>query len=142
MIIGTIVDGVVIDHIPAGRGMELYGYLELDKLNCEVALIKNAASSKMGRKDILKIGEVISLNYDILGYIDPNITVNVIRGGERVVKKHPKLPMMIRGVIHCRNPRCITSTEQELEHVFRLADPERGVYRCIYCDTRAKKDNI
>lgn len=142
MIIGTIVDGVVIDHIPAGRGMELYGYLELDKLSCEVALIKNAASSKLGKKDILKIGEVIKLNYDILGYIDPNITVNVIRGGERVLKTHPKLPMTIRGIIHCRNPRCITSTERELEHVFRLSDPESGVYRCIYCETRAKKDNI
>ncbi len=137
MVIGTIKDGYVIDHIPAGRGMELYRYLELDKLECEVALIKNAPSSKMGRKDILKVGEVINLNFDLLGYIDPNITVNVIRNGERVVKKHPQLPLTVRGVIRCRNPRCITSTEQELEHVFRLTDPEKGVYRCIYCDTRA-----
>ncbi len=138
MRIGTIVDGVVIDHIPAGRGMELYQYLELDKLNCEVALIKNAPSPKMGRKDILKVGEVINLNFDILGYIDPNITVNIIRDGKRVMKKHPKLPVMLRGLIHCKNPRCISSTEQELEQVFRLTDPEHGVYRCIYCDTRAK----
>lgn len=138
MIIGTIRDGIVIDHIPAGRGMELYRYLELDKLECEVALIKNAPSSKLGKKDILKVGEVINLNFDILGYIDPRITVNIIRGGERVVKKHPQLPVTIRGMIRCKNPRCITSTEQELEHVFRLTDPERGVYRCIYCDTRAK----
>ncbi len=138
MLIGTIRDGVVIDHIPAGRGMELYRYLELDKLECEVALIKNAPSAKLGKKDILKVGEVINLNFDILGYIDPRITVNIIRGGERVVKKHPRLPVTIRGMIRCKNPRCITSTEQELEHVFRLTDPERGVYRCIYCDTRAK----
>ncbi len=138
MIIGTIRDGIVIDHIPAGRGMELYRFLELDKLNCEVALIKNAPSAKLGKKDILKVGEVINLNFDILGYIDPRITVNIIRGGERVVKKHPQLPVTIRGMIRCKNPRCITSTEQELEHVFRLTDPERGVYRCIYCDTRAK----
>ncbi len=138
MLIGTIRDGVVIDHIPAGRGMELYRYLELDKLDCEVALIKNAPSKKLGKKDILKVGEVINLNFDILGYIDPRITVNIIRGGERVVKKHPQLPVTIRGMIRCKNPRCITSTEQELEHVFRLTDPERGVYRCIYCDTRAK----
>ena len=138
MLIGSIVNGVVIDHIPAGRGMELYKYLKLDKLSCKVALIKNAPSSKLGKKDILKVNEVIDLNFDILGYIDPHITVNIIRDGEKVEKRHPKLPETIRGVIKCRNPRCITSTEQELEHVFRLADPERGVYRCIYCDTRAK----
>jgi aspartate carbamoyltransferase regulatory subunit len=138
MLIGTIVDGVVIDHIPAGRGMELYRYLELDKLSCEVALIKNAPSEKMGKKDILKVNDVIELNFDILGYIDPHITVNIIRNGEKVEKRHPRLPQTIKGVIHCKNPRCITSTEQELEQVFRLTDPEHGVYRCIYCDTRAK----
>ena len=138
MLIGTIVNGVVIDHIPAGRGMELYSYLKQDKLSCEVALIKNAPSSKRGRKDILKVNEVIDLNFDILGYIDPHITVNIIRDGVRVEKRHPSLPHTIRGVIKCKNPRCITSTEQGLEHVFRLTDPEHGVYRCIYCDTRAK----
>ena len=137
MLIGTIVNGVVIDHIPAGRGMELYKYLELDRLDCEVALIKNAPSVKMGKKDILKVNEVIDLNFDILGYIAPNITVNIIRGGEKVEKVHPTLPETIKGVIRCKNPRCITSTEQELEHVFRLTDAENGVYRCIYCDTRA-----
>ncbi len=138
MLIGTIVDGIVIDHIPAGRGMELYKYLELDKLDCEVALIKNASSGKRGRKDILKINEVIDLNFDLLGYIDPHITVNIIRGGRRVEKRHPELPETIKGVIRCKNPRCITSVEQELEHIFRLTDREKRVYRCIYCDTRAK----
>ena len=138
MLIGTIVDGIVIDHIPAGRGMELYRYLELDKLSCEVAFIKNAESSKRGKKDILKINEVIELNFDLLGYIDPHITVNIIRGGELAEKRHPRLPQTIKGVIRCRNPRCITAVEQELEHTFRLTDPEHGVYRCIYCDTRAK----
>ena len=137
MLIGTIVDGIVIDHIPAGRGMELYRYLELDKLQCEVALIKNAPSGKRGKKDILKINEVIDLNFDLLGYVDPHITVNIIRNGERVEKRHPSLPQEIRGVIKCRNPRCITSVEQEIEHIFRLTDPENRVYRCVYCDTRA-----
>ena len=138
MLIGTIVDGIVIDHIPAGRGMELYGYLGLDKLDCEVALIKNAASGKLGKKDILKVNEVIDLNFDLLGYIDPHITVNIIRGGERVEKRHPGLPREIHGIIKCKIPRCITSTEQEIEHVFRLTDRENRVYRCIYCDTKAK----
>ncbi len=138
MLIGTIVDGIVIDHIPAGRGMELYKYLELDKLSCEVALIKNAPSEKRGKKDILKINDIIDLNFDLLGYVDPGITVDIIRGGKRVEKLHPELPEVIRGVIHCKNPRCITQVEQELEHVFRLTDREKKVYRCIYCDTRAK----
>ena len=138
MLIGTIVDGIVIDHIPAGRGMELYRYLRLDELTCEVAIIMNAPSGKRGKKDILKINEVIDLNLDLLGYIDPHITVNIIKNGERVSKTHPALPETIRGVIHCKNPRCITSREQELEHIFKLTDPDRRVYRCIYCDTRAK----
>ena len=116
MIIGTIVDGVVIDHIPAGRAMDLYRDLGLDKLECEVAVIKNASSGKYGKKDILKINEVIDLNYDMLGYIDPHITVNIIRGGERMAK-----------------------IEQELPHIFRLTDREHGVYRCMYCDTKGSK---
>ncbi|HNX99784.1 MAG TPA: aspartate carbamoyltransferase regulatory subunit [Oscillospiraceae bacterium] len=139
MIIGSIVNGIVIDHIPAGRGMELYHYLRLDGMECEVALIKNAASGKYGRKDILKVNEVLALDYDILGCIAPQITVNIIRDGERVEKLHPQLPETITGVLRCKNPRCITSTEQELGHVFRLADRERGIYRCIYCDTKAEK---
>ena len=139
MIIGTIVNGIVIDHIPAGRGMEIYRYLHLDELECEVALIKNAASGKRGKKDILKVGEIIGLDYDLLGYIDPRITVNIIRDGQRVEKLHPSLPERITGIIRCKNPRCMTSTEQGLEHIFRLTDRENGVYRCIYCDTRAEK---
>lgn len=140
MIIGTIVDGVVIDHIPAGRGMELYNYLKLDRLECEVALIKNAVSGKLGRKDILKINEVIDLNFDMLGYIAPQITVNIIENGERTKKIHPQLPETITGVIKCKNPRCITSTERGLQHSFRLTDREHGVYRCIYCDTKAEPE--
>lgn len=139
MIIGTIVDGVVIDHIPAGRGMELYRYLGLDEQESEVALIKNATSHKRGKKDIIKINEAINLNFDILGYLDPGITVNIIRHGERVKKLHPPLPDTITDVIFCKNPRCITSTEQELPHIFRLTDREKGIYRCIYCETRAAR---
>ena len=140
MIIGNIVNGVVIDHIPAGRGLELYHYLGLDRLDCEVAFIKNASSRKHGKKDILKINEVIDLNYELLGYIDPRITVNIIENSVRVKKIHPQLPECITGVLRCKNPRCITSIEQELPHVFKLTDREQGVYRCIYCDTMAERD--
>jgi aspartate carbamoyltransferase regulatory subunit len=139
MIIGNIVDGIVIDHIPAGKGMELYRDLKLDALECMVVLIKNADSQKRGKKDVLKINEVIDLNYEILGFIDPSITVNVIRGGERIHKVNPTLPEMLTNIIHCKNPRCITSTEQELVHVFRLTDRKQGIYRCIYCETRAER---
>lgn len=139
MIIGTIINGLVIDHIPAGRGMELYHYLGLDELSCEVALIKNASSDKYGKKDIIKVNEVIDINLDILGYIDPQITVNVIENGEKTRKMHPTLPETITDVIRCKNPRCITSVEQDLPHVFKLSDRENGVYRCIYCETKAKK---
>ena len=142
MIIGTIVDGLVIDHIPAGRAMELYHYLGLDRLQCEVAIIKNATSGKLGRKDIIKVGEVIDLDQDILGFISPNITVNVIRNGERVDKMHPELPEKISDVIRCKNPRCITSIEQELRQVFKLTDRETATYRCIYCDTKAPKQKF
>ena len=142
MIIGTIVDGIVIDHIPAGRGMELYHYLGLEKLQCEVAIIKNATSEKYGRKDIIKVGEVIQLDLDALGLIDPHITVNIIKNGEKVDKIHPKLPERLTGIIRCKNPRCISSIEQELPHVFRLTDRENAVYRCIYCDTKAEIPEI
>lgn len=139
MIIGNIVNGVVIDHIPAGRGMELYRYLKLDSLECEVALIKNAVSDKCGKKDILKINEAINLNFDMLGYIAPQITVNIIENGVMVKKIHPQLPETITNVIKCKNPRCITSVERELKHMFKLTDRENGIYRCVYCDTRAGK---
>lgn len=139
MIIGTVINGVVIDHIPAGRGMDLYRDLHLDHLECEVALIKNAPSAKWGKKDILKINEIIELNYEILGFIDPRITINIIRDGEKVEKTHPQLPETLTNIIYCKNPRCITSTEQELKHVFRLTDREQGIYRCIYCETKAER---
>lgn len=138
MIIGNIVNGIVIDHIPAGDGMELYTYLGLSELESEVALIKNASSSKYEKKDIIKINEVIDLNYEILGYIAPQITVNIIENGERVKKIHPELPQTITNVIKCRNPRCITQTEQELKHVFKLTDKDSKTYRCIYCESKAK----
>ena len=139
MIIGTIVNGLVIDHIPAGKGMELYHHLGLDKLNCEVAIIRNAPSDKHACKDIIKIAEKMDLDLDFLGYIAPTITVNVIENGERVKKLHPALPEKLTNVIKCRNPRCITSIEQELPHIFRLVDRETGTYRCIYCETKAEK---
>ncbi len=141
MIIGSIHDGLVIDHIPAGKAMEIYDYLDLDQLDCQVAIIKNAESEKRGRKDILKINEIIDLDYDLLGYIDPHITVNVIRDGQRVKKFHPALPEKLVGVLKCKNPRCISSIEQELPQIFQLTDRDKGIYRCIYCDTKAEDKN-
>ena len=135
--ISGIKEGVVLDHIQAGKSMEIYKYLGLGKLDCTVAIIKNARSSKMGRKDIIKIeGLLNSLDLDILGYIDHNITVNIIKDNKIVEKRELKLPKKLVNVIHCKNPRCITSTEQELPHIFYLADPEKQVYRCQYCDEK------
>ena len=135
--ISGIKEGVVLDHIQAGKSMEIYKYLGLGKLDCTVAIIKNARSSKMGRKDIIKIeGLLNSLDLDILGYIDHNITVNIIKDNKIVEKRDLKLPKKLVNVIHCKNPRCITSTEQELPHIFYLADPEKEVYRCQYCDEK------
>ncbi len=139
MIINPITDGIVLDHIQAGKGMELYHILKLDELECAVAIIKNANSVKMGKKDIIKIDQVIDLNLDVLGYIDPGITVNIIQDGKRVKHGHLELPEKVEGVITCQNPRCITTTEQELPQVFRLTDREQGVYRCIYCEAKAKE---
>lgn len=136
MKIDSIKNGIVIDHIKAGEGMKIYHFLNLDKQDCTVALIKNATSQQMGRKDIIKIDSFIDLN--ALGYIDPNITINVIRDGVRVEKYHPELPAKIVNVVRCKNPRCITTTEQELPHVFKLTDPENRVYRCMYCETKAE----
>ena len=140
MIIGQIKDGIVLDHITAGRGMEIYNILGLGKLDCTVAMIKNADSEKKGRKDIIKIGQVIDLDFDVLGYIDPGITVNIIRGGELAKRVYLTLPEKVTGIIRCKNPRCITSTEQELTHEFRLADPQRKIYRCIYCESEASRE--
>ena len=137
MIVGQIKDGIVLDHITAGRGMEIYNILGLGELDCTVAMIKNADSPKMGKKDIIKIGQVMDLDFDVLGYLDPGITVNIIRNGERVKRARLTLPEKVTGIIKCKNPRCITSTEQELVHEFKLADRERKIYRCIYCESEA-----
>ena len=135
--VGKISEGFVLDHIEAGKSMEIYKYLHLDKLDCCVAIIKNAKSSKMGRKDIMKIECPIDfMDLDILGFIDHNITVNIIKDEKIVEKRILKLPKQITNVIKCKNPRCITSIEQELDHVFILADPEKEVYRCKYCEEK------
>ncbi len=139
MNIDSIKNGIVIDHISPGNGMELYRLLSLDDLDCSVALIKNVTSRKMGKKDIIKIDADIDLDTDILGYVDPNVTVNIIREGEIAEKKQIALPERLTGVLYCKNPRCITSTEQELPHIFQLTDRQKRVYRCIYCEAAAKK---
>ena len=139
MIIGQIENGIVLDHIKAGKGMELYRLLGLDSLDCQVALIKNAESGKMGRKDIIKIDKLIDVNLDIIAYVDPEITVNVIENGERKKVADIQLPEQITDIIKCKNPRCITTIEQELPHVFQLTDKEKRIYRCIYCETMASK---
>lgn len=138
MNIDSITNGFVIDHITAGRGMRLYDLLGLDNLDCSVAIIKNVASKKMGKKDIIKIDADIDINIDVIGYVDPGTTVNIIRNCQLVEKRTIELPQMLTNVIKCKNPRCITSTEQEINHVFKLTDKDNGVYRCIYCETQAK----
>jgi len=140
MNIDSIHNGFVIDHIPAGRGMKLYELLGLDSLDCSIALIKNVNSRKMGKKDIIKIDAAIPINFDIIGYVSPNVTVNIIREGVLVEKKTIALPQVLTGVIRCKNPRCITSCEQELAHKFKLTDPVAHEYRCIYCETKASYD--
>lgn len=137
MIIGQIKDGIVLDHITAGRCMDIYNILKLGEMSCTVAMIKNADSNKMGKKDIIKVFESIEIDLDVLGYIDPGITVNIIRNGELVKRKKLSLPAEVTGVIKCKNPRCITSVEQELPHKFRLTDAENKIYRCIYCESKA-----
>ena len=139
MTIDSIKNGIVIDHIAAGKAMELYQILGLDKLDCSVAILKNVVSGKLGKKDIIKIDRNLDLDWDIIGYVDPNITVNIIKDGRQVEKRQLKLPETIRGIIHCKNPRCITSIEQELPQVFKLTDREKRVYRCLYCETQAGK---
>ena len=138
MIIGQIKDGIVLDHITAGKAMQIYETLKLGKLDCSVAMIQNASSVKMGKKDIIKIGTLMDLNLDVLGYIDPGITVNIIRDGKIDKRYHLWLPERIVGVIKCKNPRCITSVEVNAVHEFRLADKEKKIYRCIYCEHEAK----
>ncbi|WP_405726214.1 aspartate carbamoyltransferase regulatory subunit [Anaerotignum sp.] len=139
MKVGAINNGVVIDHITAGKGMDLYHFLNLDHLDAPIALIKNAPSEKMGKKDIIKIDAELDLDLDALGYIDPNVTINIVKEGSCVEKFHPQLPEKLTNIVHCKNPRCITSVEQEIPHIFKLTNRETGEYRCIYCESKAKK---
>ena len=136
MNIDSINNGIVIDHIKAGRGMRLYELLGLDDLDCQVAIIKNAHSARLGKKDIIKIDAEIPIDLDVIGYVDPGATVNIIKDGKNVEKKNIEMPELLTNVIKCKNPRCITTTEQELKQVFRLTDKEKKVYRCIYCETK------
>ena len=139
--VGALNEGVVLDHIKAGKAMDIYRYLKLDKMDCQVAIIKNARSLKLGRKDIIKIEcPIDQVNLDVLGFIDHSITVNIIRNEEIVEKKNLTLPKKLVNIIHCKNPRCITSIEQELEHVFFLADEEKEIYRCKYCEEKYRSN--
>ena len=137
MNIDSIQTGIVIDHITAGRAMRLYELLGLGSLDCSVAIIQNAVSKKMGRKDIIKVDADIPVNFDVIGYVDPTATVNIIRDGKLVDKREIGMPETLTNVIRCKNPRCITSTEQELDHIFKLTDRLKEIYRCAYCETRA-----
>lgn len=136
--IDSIQNGIVIDHIQAGKGMRIYELLELDKLDCCVALIKNARSSKLGRKDIIKIEGDLAINFDVLGFIDNNTTVCTIKNGELVKKENIVLPRRIKNVVKCKNPRCITSTEENLDQIFVLCDEKAHRYRCLYCEQAYK----
>ena len=138
MNVDAVKNGIVIDHITAGLGMTVYNLLGLDALECPVAIIKNVSSRKMGKKDIIKVDGDIELDLDILGYVDPGITVNFIKDSVLVDKRSIELPERLVNVVKCKNPRCITTTEQELDHVFKLTDREKRVYRCIYCEVKAK----
>ncbi len=137
MNVDSITNGFVIDHINAGKGMRIYELLGLDNAECSVAIIKNVNSKKHGKKDIIKVDANIPIDFNIIGYVAPGATVNIIRDGELVEKLFIELPETLTNVIKCKNPRCITSTEQEINHVFKLTDKEQGVYRCLYCETKA-----
>ena len=137
MKIDSIQNGIVIDHISAGNGMKLYELLDLNSLDCSVALLRNVSSQKLGRKDIIKIDREIDVNLDLVGFVDPQATVVVIKNGEIVEKKKLDLPEVLKNVIRCKNPRCISTTEQEIVHEFRLSDRENRIYRCVYCETKA-----
>ena len=138
MNIDSIQNGVVLDHIQAGKSMDIYRYLHLDELDCSVAIIKNVRSDRMGKKDIIKIDSPMEVDLDVLGF-DANITVNIIRNGKRVEKKHLELPKKLVNIIHCKNPRCITVSEPQLDAIFLLSDAEKHTYRCAYCDTAKDK---
>ena len=137
MKIDPIKNGLVIDHIDAGKGMKIYNFLNLSELDCTVALIKNVPSRKTGKKDIIKIDADIKIDLDVLGYIAPEVTVNVIKNGSTVEKKKLELPQTLKNVIRCKNPRCITSVEQGIDQEFKLVDKEKKIYRCIYCESKA-----
>ena len=139
MNIDSIQNGVVLDHIQAGKSMEIYKHLHLDQLDCSVAIIKNARSGHMERKDIIKIDSPVELDLDVLGYIDPNITVNIIRDGQLVEKKHLELPEKLVNILRCKNPRCITVSEPQLDAIFKLSNRSRHSYRCAYCDTEYRR---
>ena len=134
MKIDSIQNGVVLDHIQSGKSMEIYNHLKLDKLDCSVAIIKNVRSGQMGKKDIIKIDTPLDVDLDVLGYIDANITVNIIRDGQLVEKKHLELPQKLVNIVRCKNPRCITVAEEQLDAIFLLHDAEKHTYRCAYCD--------
>ena len=142
MNIDSIKNGIVIDHITAGKGMRIYQLLNLDTLNCSVALIRNVQSVKMGKKDIIKIDCDLNINMDILGYVDPGVTVDIIKNGLLVEKKKIGLPEKLVNIISCKNPRCITSTEQELNNIFKLTDKEKKIYRCIYCEGKSEQSQV
>ena len=137
MTVDSILNGVVIDHITAGSGMRLYNLLGLDGTDLTVAIMRNVSSRKMGRKDIIKIDAEIDVNLDVIGYVDPGATVNIIREGKLIEKRTIDMPETLTNVIFCKNPRCITSTEQELKHVVKLTDRKNKIYRCLYCETKA-----
>lgn len=137
MNVDAIRNGIVIDHIQAGRGMELYRFLNLETCGCPVALMMNVSSRQMGQKDIIKVDGELALDLNVLGFLDPHITINVIRDEKCVRKYHPELPQEIRDIVRCKNPRCITTVEQELPQIFRLSDRKNKVYRCAYCDGKA-----
>ena len=139
MNIDSIQNGVVLDHIQAGKCMEIYKYLHLDELDCSVAIIKNARSGDAGKKDIIKIDSPVELDLNVLGYIDPNITINIIRDGVCVEKKKLELPERLVNVTHCKNPRCITVAESQLDSIFILSDKENRVYRCAYCEAEKQR---
>ncbi len=138
MNIDGVSNGIVLDHISAGRSMDIYKYLHLDELSCSVAVIKNVRSNRLGKKDIIKIDADIDLDMAVLGYVDPNITVNIIKDNRLAEKRTLSLPEKLVNIVQCKNPRCITTTEQEVDHVFRLVDKEAKLYRCVYCDSLHK----
>lgn len=138
MNIDGVKTGIVLDHIQAGKSMQIYKLLKLDKLDNCVAIIQNASSEKYGKKDIIKIDQLMDLDFDVLGYVDSNITVNIVKDGKLHEKKHLTLPETLTNVIQCKNPRCITSVEQEIVHKFKLVDKDKKIYRCAYCDAESK----